>query len=167
MPAACGCLRAGSLLYSTSYDLTANARTKLLPLRPPHVPLPQQQRACSFQNSASGRLSRLIFEGCGGIFSAGGGGGGGGGRGGAAGAAVLDLAGVVDVAGLTAKAQDAEWYVGRAYALLQEVRTHPFFFFFFVGYCIFFGGDVVSCMILCSGARLRGFCVRFCQFRSS
>ncbi|CAM9734442.1 unnamed protein product [Ectocarpus sp. 12 AP-2014] len=62
------------------------------------------------RNSASGRLSRLIFEGERGIF------------GGAGGMAVSGLAGVKTVAGMRTEVQNAEWFVSRAYSLLQEVH---------------------------------------------
>ncbi|CAB1117618.1 unnamed protein product [Ectocarpus sp. CCAP 1310/34] len=62
------------------------------------------------ENSASGRLSRLIFEGEGGIF------------GGAGGMAVAGLAGVKTVADMRTEVQNAEWFVSRAYSLLQEVH---------------------------------------------
>lgn len=63
------------------------------------------------QNSASGRLSRLIFEGESGLFGGGG-----------VGAAVAGIGGVKSVADMTMEVQKAEWFVGRAYSLLQEVR---------------------------------------------
>ncbi|CAM9807662.1 unnamed protein product [Ectocarpus fasciculatus] len=61
-------------------------------------------------NSASGRLSRLIFEGESGVF------------GGAGGMAAAGLAGVETVAGVRTAVQNAEWFVSRAYSLLQEVH---------------------------------------------
>lgn len=90
------------------------------------------------------------------------------------------------MADITAKAQNAEWYVGRAYSLLQEVRGQHILFYFIYVFVVFvvvvghckcleewgkWGGGgrggmcgVVSCMIICSGACLRGFRVCFCQF---
>lgn len=62
------------------------------------------------QNSASGRLSRLIFEGERGLFSDG------------IGAAVAGMGGVKTVADMRMEVQSAEWFVGRAYSLLQEVH---------------------------------------------
>lgn len=64
------------------------------------------------QNSASGRLSRLIFEGSGGLFGGGG-----------VGAAVAGMGGVKSVADMTLQVRNAEWFVGRAYSLLQEVSV--------------------------------------------
>lgn len=66
---------------------------------------------CNPQNSASGRLSRLIFEEKGGLFSVG------------VGAAVAGIGRVKNVTEVTTQVQTAEWFVGRAYSLLQEVST--------------------------------------------
>lgn len=61
------------------------------------------------QNSASGRLSRLIFEGKNGLFSKG------------AGAAVAGMGVAKTVTDMRREMQNAEWFVGRGYSLLQEV----------------------------------------------
>ncbi|CAM9827312.1 unnamed protein product [Scytosiphon promiscuus] len=69
------------------------------------------------KSSASGRLSRLIFEGRDGLFGTRDGIGAGG-----EGAAVAGLGDVKTVADMRTKLADAEWFVGRAYSLLQEVH---------------------------------------------
>lgn len=70
---------------------------------PTHPPLPTKQM------SASGRLSRQIFDGEVGLFSSGGG------------AAVAGVGSVKNVADMRVQVQETEWFVGRAYSLLQEV----------------------------------------------
>ncbi|CAM9308506.1 unnamed protein product [Ectocarpus fasciculatus] len=61
-------------------------------------------------NSASGRWSHLILESESGVF------------GGAGGMAAAGLAGVKTVADMRTEVQNAEWFVSRAYSLLQEVH---------------------------------------------
>ncbi len=80
-----------------------------IPSVPFHTNTPSPPPLPPKQNSASGRLSRQIFDGEVGLFSSGGG------------AAVAGLGSVRNVADMRVQVQETEWFVGRAYYLLQEV----------------------------------------------